>query len=169
MKSCRVDPAHRIAGGNLSRGDVGRAVDRELQHDRQLGEINVVAFKDDVVPGRLWHHLAWNVFLAALTEGARQLGLTDAKAGRQEPPACRDIGDDRHVVAFNSFEHDDGTFAQALQLEHDRRHIEARMDGLADAQEFVGIFRLDHLQKATEALPVEIIRHFLHARHPLGL
>src|SRR3984957_12366210 len=67
-----VDAASRIARRKLASGDVGRAIDGELQGDRQLGEVDVTALDNDVVPGRLRNRFAWNVFLAALAEGAGQ-------------------------------------------------------------------------------------------------
>jgi hypothetical protein len=37
------------------------------------------------------------------------------------------------------------------------------MDGLANSQQLVWIFRFNHLQKAAQALPVDVVRRSLHA------
>ena len=106
-------------------GDVGRGIDGELQRDRQLGEIDVVALDDDLVPGRLRHRFARNVFLAALAKSGRQVRAVYSEAGRQQSPVRRHVGHDRHIVSVDLFEHDHRAFARALQLEHDRSHVEA--------------------------------------------
>ena len=73
MEARGIDAANRIAGRNLPGGDIGGAVDRKLQRNREHVEIDIVAFDDDFVPGCFRHPLAGDVFLAALAEGRRQI------------------------------------------------------------------------------------------------
>ncbi len=94
VEAGRVDAALRVACRNLPGGDVGRTVDGELQRDRQFGEIDIVAFNDDVVPRRLRHRLARDVLLAALAERGRQFARLDAEAGRQQAAVRRHVGHD---------------------------------------------------------------------------
>ena len=88
VKAGGVDAGDRVARRNLAGGDVGPAVDRELQRDRQLRQVDVVALDHDVMPGRVLDQLAGDVFLAALAERGRQVLGFDAEAGRQAACGC---------------------------------------------------------------------------------
>jgi hypothetical protein len=43
-----------------------------------------------------------------------------------------------------------------LQLEHQRGRVETQIDRLTNPQQFVGMLGLDQMQKATQALPVDV-------------
>src|SRR3979490_958618 len=81
MKTCRIDTGDRIARRNLPGGDIRAAVDRELQRNWQLRQVERFAFDRGLVPGRILHDLAWDVGLAPLTERRRQ-------ARRLDPETC---------------------------------------------------------------------------------
>ena len=94
-----VDAAHGIARDDLPGGDVGRRVHRELQRDRQLGEVDVVALDHDVLPRAARHGFARDVFLAALAKRGGQIAGLDPETGGQQLAIAGDIGDERHAAA----------------------------------------------------------------------
>ncbi len=162
VKARSVDAGHGIARGNLPGGDIGAAVDLELQRDRQLGEVDRVALDHHLVPGCIGDPLARNVFLAALAECGRQLLRRHPEAGRQELAVRRHVGDDRHAactaIAGWMLEDDDGTLADPFQLVRDRGHVERGVNGRLDPQQLLGMLRLHHGQEAAQALLVDIGR-----------
>ena len=170
MEPCCVDAGERITSRDLARGDVGRAVHIELQRDRQLGEINVIALDHHLVPCGFRDKLARNVFLAALAKRSRKIARFNAEASREQLTICRDVHDDGHFEALGLFENDDRVLAGALQFERDRGHIELQIDFIADAQNSVGEIRLDHMQEAAQTLFVDVTRARHRRSHPkLGL
>ena len=72
MKPRRVDPSLRITGTDLAGGDVGRGVDREMYRDRQIGEIQSVAFDHHLLPRCAIDTFDWLVILASLAESCRK-------------------------------------------------------------------------------------------------
>src|SRR6185369_9207989 len=57
----------------------------------------------------------------------------------------------------------DGIATGAIQLEHNRRHVEAQVDGIANAQEFFRMALLHHTQETTQTLRVVVIPSIEHA------
>src|SRR6516165_9562243 len=170
MEARRIDATGRIARRNLAGGDIGCCINRKLERDRQLCEIDSIAFSDDVIPCRLSHCLAWDVLLTALAESARQLSRINTKTGRQKPPIGPYIGYHRHLAAIYFFENNDWASVRALELIYNCSHLEVRLDVLPNAQKFVRIVGFHHVQKAAQALPVEIVHptHLLTLKRPMG-
>ena len=156
VKAGGVDAGDRVARRNLAGRDVGAAVDRELQRDRQLRQVDVFALDDDVMPGRIGDDFAGDVFLAALAERRRQVLRLDAEARRQQLAVAGHIGDDRHAVGGRVLENDDGALSRSFQLERDRGHVEPRVHRLANSQELLGVIRFHHLEEAAQALIVVV-------------
>ena len=160
MKSGGVDPSHRITRADLAGRYVGRGVDAELERDRQLGKVDVVALDHHFVPRGLLHGLARNVTLAALAERARQLRRGDAEAGGEQLAVRRDVGHQGHLSAVDVLEHHDGAAPGALELEHQRGGLMAQPDRLADADDLVGMLALHHAQETAQTLVVDVdVRH----------
>jgi hypothetical protein len=157
VKARGVDTGDGIARAELAGGDVRGRIDGELQRDReQLGQIDVVAFDDHLVPGRVLHHLAGDILLAALAKRPRQLGERNAEACREKLAVAGRVGQHRHLVALDVFEQHDRAAPGLVELEHHRRGFELEIDRIADAQQLLGIVGLDHPQKAAQALIVDV-------------
>src|SRR4029434_10321256 len=118
VEAGRIDAGHRIARHDLPGGDVGRGVHFELQRDRQFGEVDVVAFEHYVIPRAAVDDFAGDVLLAALAEGARQIGGFYAETSGQEHAIAGDVRDERHAAAAHVLAHDDRTLAGMIQLEY---------------------------------------------------
>src|SRR5205085_2138856 len=153
METRRIDSGHRIARGNLSRSDVRRGVDRKVEWNRQLREIDIVALEHDVLPCRLLHRFAWDVLLAALAKRCRQIGCIHAQTRCKQTAIAGDIGDYGHREAFDVFIHHDRTLAGVFELEHERRDVELASHRNVNAQQLIGKIAFDHREKAAKALP----------------
>ena len=153
MEAGGVDSGERIARRDLARRDVGRGIDREVQRDRQLGQVHLVALEHDLLPGRVLHDLAGNVILTALAKGGRQVCRLHAEAGRKQLAIAGDVRDHRHGVSLDVLVDDHRTLAGALELEHERGDVEMGADGFADAQQLLREIAFHHGEETTQALP----------------
>ena len=151
-----VDAGHGVAGDDLAGGDVGRRIHRELQRDRQLCQVDIIALDDHVLPCAAIHGLAGNVFLAAFAKCRGQVAGVHAEAGSQQLAVAGDVGDQLHAAPAHVLEHHHGAFPRLVELEHQRRRIETQIDRLADPQQFVRILGFNQPQEAAQALAVEI-------------
>ena len=140
----------------LAGRDVGRRIDRELQRDRQLGQIDVVAFDDDLVPGRRSTTSHGMYFWQRSRNAVGRFAGFDAEACGQQLAVAGDVGDHRHVVAVDVLEHDDRALPRAVELEHHRGRVEMQIDRLTNAQQFVRIFGFHHAQETAQALLVAV-------------
>ena len=156
METGAVDAGDGIARGKLARRNVGRGIHGELQRNWQLAQIDLVTLQNDLVPGRGIHHFARDIFLAALAECRRQVGYLDAQACRQQLAVAGHIGDQRHGLALHLLENYDRAPPRPVELEQHGGGLVLRVHFLPDPQEVVGIVGLDHAQKSTQALVVDI-------------
>src|SRR5258708_7316418 len=69
--------------------------------------------------------------------------------------------DELHAVLCRNFKGDDLAFSGPFELEHDRCHVVARIDGRADAQQLLRKLRFHHLKEAAQSLLVVVpgVRH----------
>src|SRR5262249_9098608 len=141
---------------NLTSRDVGGGIDRKLQRDRQLGQIDVVIFEHYVFPCAAIDDFAGNILLAALAECGWQIGGVFAKTRGQKLEVVGDIRDELHTAAAHVLEHDKRALAGLLELEHQCRGIEAQIDRLTNAQQFVRILGFDQPQEAAQTLSVAV-------------
>jgi hypothetical protein len=154
MKAGGVDAGFGIAGADLAGGDIGCSIDREVDRDWQLGEIDGIAFHDQLLPGCTIDAHDRPVVLAALAKTRREHAGLDPQRGGEQSAVAGNIGDDRHIEALDSFEDDHRAAAGTLEFEDGRGDIELAPDGFVDAYQLIGVVALDHPQKAAQALLV---------------
>jgi hypothetical protein len=154
MEAGGVDAGFGIAGTDLAGGDIGRRIDREVERDRQSGEVDSIALDHQLLPGCRVDALDRPVVLAALAIGGGECSGLDLQGGGQQSAVSGDIGDDRHIEALDPFEDDDRAAAGTLELEDGRGDVELASDGLADAHQLIGVVALDHREKPAHALLV---------------
>ena len=156
METGRVDAGQGVARHDLTRGDVRRCIDRELQRDRQFRQIDVVAFEDNFLPCAPGDDFAGNVLLTAFAKCRGQIPGFYPETGGQQLAIAGDIRDQLHAVATHVVEHNDRAFPGLIELEHQRRGIEMQVDRLPNAQQFVRIFGFHQPQEAAQALIVAV-------------
>ena len=156
METGGVDAGDRVARHDLTGRDVRCRIDRELQRDRQFGQVDVVAFKDEVIPCAPVDDLAGNVFLTAFAECGGQIPGFYPEACGQQLAVAGDIRDQLHVVAADVFEHDDRALPRVVELEHQRGCVEMQIDRLTNAQQFVRMFSFHQSQETAQALVVAV-------------
>ena len=157
MKSGGVDAGNGVARRKLACGDVGRGIDRELQRDRQPGQIDLVALQYHLVPGGGAHHLARDIFLTALAKCHRQVGRLDPQTGGQELAIAGHIGDQRHGLAFDVLEDDDGAAPRARSSSNSMA-VDSNLGSTSCRirRNSSGVFGFDHAQKSAQALIVDV-------------
>ncbi len=156
METGGVDAGDRVARHDLTGRDVRCRIDCELQRDRQFGEVDVVAFEDDVFPCAPVDDLAGNVFLAAFAERRGQIPRFHPETGGQQLAIAGNVRDQLHVVAADVFEHDDRALPRLVELEHQRGRVEMQIDRLTNAQQFVRMFSFHQSQETAQALLVAV-------------
>ena len=144
MEPGGVDPGFWIARADLASGDVGSGVNRKMDRDRQIGEVQSVAFDHHLLPRRAIDAFDWSVVLASFAESCRERARLHPHGGGDQPSVAGEIGNDRHLESLDAFKDDNGAAAGAFEFKDGRGDVEFAPDRFADAYDLPREVTLHH-------------------------
>jgi hypothetical protein len=100
--------------------------------NRQLRKIDIVSFKNDIVPRAFGHDLWRNVGLNPLAKGCCQICDIAVETKREQLAIARDIRNHGHVEACDILENHHRALVEVIELEDRRCHFELPADRLLD-------------------------------------
>jgi hypothetical protein len=136
----------------LSGGNVRRSIDVEMKRNRQFGQVNVIAFQYNILPGRIANYFDWLIILTPLTISQRQIIRRDTNRCREQPTIASGIGDNRIVKTLNILEEKNRALVTPFKLKHGGGYIEFSTYRGGHSDEIRRKVTLHHLEEATQAL-----------------